>query len=311
MKIEPQRLKFLLAVARAGGVLAAADEMRVTPSAVSQQLSRLEREIGRQLVIRTPQGAVLTPDGLAVAQAAEDVERTLNLVATRLEEDEAGPTGTVRVGAFHSFLRAILIPNLAEWRARHPGLRFELVEEDPADLMKSLRAGEIDMLVYELDTGEPPQKLPAGMTETPLLDEPWKHVMPKGTLAANDALDLAALPLPWLGVDPSTASAQAVRRVSRAFTDTPAFAHFYTETQTGLALVAAGEGVAMVPSLALHGLPQTDFDAHEIPGLGMRRIVLRRYERRRRPESVDVAAGLIREASAAFDFTDRGAAEGE
>jgi len=304
MRIEPQRLRYLLAVARAGGVLAAADELRVTPSAVSQQLSRLEHEVGRQLVIRTPQGAVLTADGLAVAQAAEDIERTLNLVAARLEEDEAGPTGTVRVGAFHSFLRAILIPNLEGWRTKHPGLRIEIVEEDPADLMKSLRAGEIDMLVYELDTGDSPAKLPAGMTETPLLDEPWKLVMPKSMLAANDAMDLSALPLPWLGVDPTTASAQAVRRVSRAFAGTPTFAHYYTETQTGLALVTAGEGVAMVPSLALYGLPQTGFDALEIPGLGMRRIVLRRYERRRTPETVDVAANLIREASAAFDFTE-------
>ncbi len=304
MRIEPQRLKFLLAVARAGGVLAAADEMRVTPSAVSQQLSRLEQEIGRQLVVRTPQGAVLTADGLAVAQAAEDIERTLNLVTARLEEDETGPTGTVRVGAFHSFLRAIVIPSLEDWRTRNPGLRFELIEEDPADLMKSLRAGEIDMLVYELDTGDAPQKLPAGMTETPLLDEPWKLVMPKGMLAANDAMDLAALPLPWLGVDSATASAQAIRRVSRAFAGNPTFAHYYTETQTGLALVAAGEGVAMVPSLALHGIPDTGFDALEVPGLGMRRIVLRRYERRRTPESMDVAAGLIREASAAFDFDD-------
>jgi len=302
MRIEPQRLKYLLAVARAGGVLAAADEMHVTPSAVSQQLTRLEQEIGRQLVVRTPQGAVLTADGLAVAQAAEDIERTLNLVATRLEEDEAGPTGTVRVGAFNSFLRAILIPGLEDWRANYPGLRFELVEDDPADLMKSLRAGEIDMLVYELDTGDAPQKLPAGMTETPLLDEPWNLVLPKSVLAANDAMDLSALPLPWLGVDAGSASANAIRRVSRAFAGGATFAHFYTETETGLALVAAGEGVAMVPSLALHGLSRNDFDALEIPGLGMRRIVLRRYERRRTPEIVDVAAGLIREAAAAFDF---------
>ena len=302
MRIEPQRLKYLLAVARAGGVLAAADEMRVTPSAVSQQLSRLEQEIGRQLVVRTPQGAVLTADGLAVAQAAEDIERTLNLVTARLEEEDAGPTGTVRVGAFHSILRAILIPGLDQWRTTHPGLRFELVEADADDLMKALRAGEVDMVLCELDAGESPRKLPASMTETPLLDEPWKLVMPRGTLTSVDAPDLGSLPLPWLGIDSSAASAQAVRRISRALAGNTVFVHRYLETQTGLALVAAGEGVALVPSLALHGVPDAGFDALDVPGLGMRRIVLRRYERRRTPEALDVAASLIREAAAAFDF---------
>src|SRR5919112_2227737 len=96
VKIEPQRLRFLLAVARAGGVLAAADELRVTASAVSQQVARLEEETGRTLLQRTATGSVLTPAGLAVAEAAEDVERTLTLVRGRLERDEAEVSGTVR-----------------------------------------------------------------------------------------------------------------------------------------------------------------------------------------------------------------------
>ena len=78
MRVEPQRLRFLLAVARAGGVLAAADELGVTASAVSQQLTRLEQETGRTLLQRTATGSVLTPAGLALAEAAEDVERALS-----------------------------------------------------------------------------------------------------------------------------------------------------------------------------------------------------------------------------------------
>ena len=70
MILDPRRLRFLLAVARYGGVLAAADELDVTASAVSQQLSKLEQETGRSLLQRTPTGSVLTPAGLALAEAA-------------------------------------------------------------------------------------------------------------------------------------------------------------------------------------------------------------------------------------------------
>lgn len=309
MHIEPQRLKFLLAVARTGGVLAAADEMHVTASAVSQQLTRLEREVGRQLVTRNSRGAVLTADGLALVQAAEEVERALNQVAFKLQEGDADPAGTVRIGAFHSFLRAILIPSLAEWRAKHPRLRIELVEGNADMLMRLLRSGELDIVIFEVDTGDAPQRLPAGMTETPLLDEPWKILLPKGVLA--DSMDLSAISLPWLGVDDSSASAQAMRRVGRAFATQRTFAHHYFETQTALALVAAGEGVAMIPSLALHGIAlEANVDALAIPGLGMRRIVLRRYERKNRPETVDVAAQLIRDAAAAFEYEPESVLEG-
>jgi molybdate transport repressor ModE-like protein len=77
MLIDPRRLRFLLAVARSGGVLAAADDLDVTPSAVSQQLAKLESEIGRSLVRRTPTGTVLTDAGRLLVEAAEDIERML------------------------------------------------------------------------------------------------------------------------------------------------------------------------------------------------------------------------------------------
>lgn len=300
MLIDPGRLRFLLAVARTGGVLAAADELRVSPSAVSQQLSRLERETGRQLVVRTARGTVLTEDGRAVAQAAEEVERTLNAALARLNEDESTVTGTIRVGTFQSFLRAVLAPSLAAWRATHPGIRFELVEADEVDLMRGLRAHELEMVISEHDIGEAPKKLAAGMTETPLLDEPWKLVVPKGTLTGGDPGDLSRLPLPWLGVD-SLASIQAMRRITRAFADSPASVHRYMEATSALALVAVGEGAALIPSLALHGLALDHVDVLDVPGLGMRRIVLRRFERRTTSKAVALATSLIREAAGAFE----------
>lgn len=302
MELDPRRLRYLLAISRTGGVLAAADELKVTPSAVSQQLARLEHEVGRELVHRTPRGAVLTEAGRAVAEGAEEIERTLNGVQARLQHDGSGPSGTVRVGAFYSFLNAILVPELPAWRTRFPQLRFEVVESDRENLVQRLRSGRLDMVVIEFDAGERSSPLPSTMTETPLLDEPWKLVVPAGTLAAGDVVALERLSLPWLGVEASEASEHAVTRVRRALGRSGSTFHTYQETQTALTLVAAGEGVTLISALALVGANQTGVDALDVPGLGTRRVVLRGHERRRVPEAVRVARSLIHEAAVAFRF---------
>lgn len=302
MEIDPRRLRFLLAIARSGGVLAAADELAVTPSAVSQQLARLERETGRALVRRTAQGTTLTDAGLALVDAAEEIERTLDAAEARLRERAEDPVGTVRIGGFHSFLSMVLAPSLRAWRERYPRLRFDVVEGDEDDLVRGLRSRELDAVVLELDAEDRSRSLPARMSETPLLDEPWKVVVPAGLVSPAEQVDLARLALPWLGVVPSAAGARALARVRRATGDDRPAVHAFSETQTALALVAAHEGIALVPSLALREIAQTGIETLDVPGLGMRRIVLRRYEGRGVADVVEVATRLIREAAAAFSF---------
>lgn len=304
MPVDPRRLRYLLAIARTGGVLAAADELRVTPSAVSQQLARLESEVGHALVQRTPRGVVLTEAGRTVVEGAEEIERTLNDIESRLLQNEVGPTGTVRLGSFYSFLNAILIPRLPSWRRRFPQLRFEVVESNQEVLLRRFRSGQLDVVVLEFDAGERSSPLSAHMVETPLLDEPWKLVVPAGSLTISDVVALDRLPLPWLGVESSEASTHAVGRVRRSVGQSDLTVHSYQETQTALTLVAAGEGVTLISALALVGANVTGVDALDVPGLGTRRVVLRRYERRGVPEAVRAAAGLIRKAAVTFDFAD-------
>jgi DNA-binding transcriptional LysR family regulator len=306
MLLDPRRLRYLLAVARYGGVLAAADELAVTPSAVSQQLAKLERETGHTLLQRTPTGSVLTPAGLALAEAAEDVERTLAVARSRLEQDDASVSGTVRVGGFQSFLATVLAPALPQWRERYPALRFETVEAEDRDLMRDLRAGSLDATVVELDAGES-YTPPRGSTDVPLLDEPWTLVVPAGALLSADVVDLSRLGLPWLGLDPTAASAKAIRRVRRELGGDQSTVHSYFSYQNALALVASGEGVTLAPALALESLSTEGVDTLDIPGLGMRRLVLRHLTRSRGASpALDTAVTLIREAAAAFSYEPSG-----
>jgi molybdate transport repressor ModE-like protein len=302
MDIDPRRLRFLLAVARAGGVLAAADDLDVSASAVSQQLAKLEAETGHALVRRTPTGTVLTDAGRLLVEAAEDIERTLHDTETRLRPDDAGPSGTVRIGGFYSFLAVVLLPAFPGWRERMPRLHIELVEADQLDLLRQLRTGMIDVAVFELDAEEPRRALPARMSEIPLLDEPWKVVVPAGTVPASEPVNLSRLGLPWLGVHPDAAGAQALQRVRRATGNDEPTVHSYIETHTALALVAAGEGAALIPSLALRDVEHPGIETLDLPGIGLRRIVLRRKEGRGVPEAVGLAATLVREAAAAISF---------
>ena len=306
MNLDPRRLRFLLAVARTGGVLAAADELRVTASAVSQQLARLEQETGRTLLQRTPTGSVLTPAGLALAETAEDIERALTLARERLERDESDVSGTVRLGGFQSIFAAVVAPALGSWRTRYPGLRFEIVESEQDELMRALRSGAADAVFIELDAVGS-HSAPRGTVDVPLLDEPWKLVVPPGTLFATDVVDLGRLSLPWLGVDPSAASASAIARVRRFLGADGATSHTYYSTEVALGLVAAGEGVTLIPALALETRDVSDVEALDVPGLGMRRIVLRHLSRARGPSSlVETTTALVREAAAAFSYEPTG-----
>ena len=305
--LDPRRLRFLLAVARYGGVLAAADELAVTASAVSQQVAKLEQETGRALLHRTQTGSVLTPDGQALVEAAEDIERVLAVARSRLEQDDATLSGTVRIGGFQSFLTNVLAPSLSEWRTRYPSLVIETIEAEGDELIRALRAAAVDGVIVELDAGES-YSPPRGTTDVPLLDEPWKLVVPAGALRTVDVIDIGRLGLPWLGVDPSAVSAKAIQRVRRLLGGDSSSVHTYYSFQTAVALVAAGEGVTLIPSLAIEGLRTDGVDALDIPGLGMRRVALRHLTRSRGASPLlDTAITLIREAAAAFSYEASGA----
>ncbi|GLB66445.1 LysR family transcriptional regulator [Arthrobacter mangrovi] len=302
MEIDPRRLRVLLAIARTGGILAAADDLRITPSAVSQQLNKLENETGHALVLRTPKGSVLTPAGLAIAEAGEEIERALNVARSRMEGG-AELAGVVRVGGFTSFLRTMVIPRLPAWRIEYPQLQIRIIEDDLPALLRLLRQRELDAVVVELDSATAEQRsLPSGMSEEPLLDEPWKLVVPSEALIDTENVDLARLPLPWIGVEPSAANASVIGRLHKSTGARTATIHQYQETLTALALVAAGEGVAVVPAMALSGVVQDGVDVLDVPGLGTRRIVLRRFDRRRSGNGpTDTVARLLRESVAEFD----------
>lgn len=297
MQIDPRRLRILLAVARYGGVLAAADELRVTPSAISQQMTRLQQEVGYPLLVRTARGTELTPAGLLLADAAEEIEGIVDRAQAELRRTQGDVTGTVRIGGFQSFLSAVIAPNLPVWRSLHPNLTIEIIEAPVETLRKQLRRGHLDAIVLEFDAADAGPGAGPGIEEIPLLDEPLKLVAPIGVVPVASAADLGRLTLPWLRVDPTGATHAALERLLAGQAD-PVTRHQYYSVTAGLALVAAGEGVTLIPSLALQGQVLDGVETFDVPGLGTRRIVLHQQGARRFPtDRVAAVTTLIREAA--------------
>ncbi|ACZ29084.1 transcriptional regulator, LysR family [Xylanimonas cellulosilytica DSM 15894] len=301
MATDPRRLSFLLAVHRAGGVLAAADLLGVTASAVSQQIARLEAEEGFAVLDRGPRGVTLTPAGRVLAEAAERIESELVEARQAIAALGDGVSGRVAIGAFQTAIRAVVAPALAPLAERFPGVELDVREHEPADSVRMLRAGDLDVVVLERDA-ENANPAPRGSQDVPLVDEPWRLVVPASTAAPERLEDLARLT--FVGSEVGTASSRALQRLSRTLGTDIGTRHATYDFDTTLALVAAGQGVALLPALALQDVALMDsLQVVRLAGLGERRLVARHRVTRHEPSpAVRAVVDVMREVAARLDL---------
>ncbi|OKL54058.1 hypothetical protein BSZ39_06260 [Bowdeniella nasicola] len=272
MQLNSRRLEILLSIHRDGGVVSAADSMNMSPSAVSQQIQQLEREVGVAVIERTPHGSVLTPAGRILADLAETIE-TESFKATRSLAGLAGQvTGSVVIGGFQTAIRNLLIPLLPRVADRLPGVQVSIREVIEKHGMRELRSGVVDLLIMERDF-EKQLVVPRGMRDVPYADEPWLLVQPSGDARPTTIADLTSTT--WLAVDQAAASAQAVERLQSALPDPKISIHRYADYDVALDMVRAGLGSTVLPSLAVSNLEDKDIQVTRLPGLGVRQLVIR------------------------------------
>ncbi|WP_425955507.1 LysR family transcriptional regulator [Xylanimonas sp. McL0601] len=301
MPTDPRRLAFLLAVHRAGGVLAAADLLHVTPSAVSQQIARLEAEEGCAVLDRGPRGVTLTPAGRVLAEAAEHIEAELVEARQAIAALGDGVAGRVAIGAFQTAIRAVVAPALSPLAERFPGVQLDIREAEPAESVRKLRAGDLDVVVLERDS-EMNNPAPKGSQDVPLLDEPWRLVIPAGTAAPEQVRDLARLT--FVASETGTAADRALQRLARSLGTTIATCHSTYDFDTTLALVAAGQGVALLPALALEGGAYSEsLRIVRLAGLGERQLFVRHRSSRHEPgPAVRAVVGVMSEVAARLEL---------
>lgn len=266
--------------------MAAADTLRISPSAVSQQIAKLEEEIGLRVLDRQPTGAVLTPAGKILVESAERIEAELGDARRALSGLGGGATGTVVVGAFQTAIRAILVPMLETLTAEHPAVDLVIREIAEEHGRRALRRGELDLLVIEHDVSSP-EAVPAGARDVPFFDEPWAVVLPASSPLPTSVMDLADAT--WLAPESGSAADRALRRLSGEIAFRPRTAHLYLDFDVAVAMVAGGLGIALLPSLALQRALPENVQWAALPGLGSRQVFIRHRVNRTEPRAATSA----------------------
>ncbi|POX36754.1 LysR family transcriptional regulator [Streptomyces sp. Ru73] len=248
--IDP-KLKVLQMVDRYGGVTAAAEAMRYTPSAVSYQLRQLAEQLGVQLIEPSGRGIQLTAAARILLRHTAVLQAQWEQARSELAANAEEPSGSFTLCGFSTAATHLLPPAAAALRDHNPRLGIRLIEAEPVRCFELLLAGEADLGLVVVTPDSPPLN-DARFDQQPLLDDPLDLVVQADhPLTARRRVSLAdAAREPWILGTPGSTYHQLVITACMAAGFTPDMAHQADEWETGQAMVAQGLGVILVPRLA-------------------------------------------------------------
>jgi DNA-binding transcriptional LysR family regulator len=244
--IDLRRLHVLRMLDEHRTVTAAAAALHLTPSAVSQQIRLLGRDVGVELLERVGRGVRLTPAARVLLGHTDRLYTEWERVLAAASAAPAG--GVLRLCGFPTALAALLAPAAAD--LRDAGVAAEVTEAGNAECFALLLAGDADIAVVLPAPDAPPRDDPR-FDQQPLLHDPFDLVVPAGhPLASVAGVDLAAAAdEPWIGADRGDDSAIVMAACSAAGF-APRIAHGAKEWNSVVALVSLGFGVCLMPRLA-------------------------------------------------------------
>jgi DNA-binding transcriptional LysR family regulator len=264
--IDLAALSALRAVDAGGSVTTAADMLGYTPSAVSQQIKRLEKQAGVPLLERVGRGVMLTGHGRHLAEEGARLLADLEELQAGLHSQAGTVAGHVRLAAFSTAIRGLIAPALPPVLKAHPDLRISLDEREPWDVIGHVASGQADLGLAH-NWGDVPLPVPGHLVRASLTtdfadaivrrDHPLagRRVLRPGDLADED----------WIATPEGTICRQWLHRMFNGTGRLPRIAHVSLEYDSHLALVRAGLGTALVPRLGraplgddLAAVPVTD-----------------------------------------------------
>jgi DNA-binding transcriptional LysR family regulator len=250
------RLRALDALATRGSVAGAAGALHLTPSAVSQQLAKLEREAGAALTEPAGRGLRLTAAGRMLAEHAAEI--LARVAAARLDLDRLRDevVGELRVGAIPTSVHALAPATLARLRAAHPDLRVVLADGEAEQTLPAVLAGDLDLAVVENWEGLP-APIPAGTSRARLCDDVIDLLLPADhPLAGPGPVALADVDdLDWVADGDDTRAQSWLLQTLRAQGLEPRVTCRVRGFGMHVELVAGVGVAALVPRLARPPLP--------------------------------------------------------
>jgi len=237
------RLRVFFHIHRAGSVTAAAAELHVTQSAVSQSLAKLEEELGAQLFVRRHWRLVPTPAATRLSAIISPFVVALEEGLLEIHRAQHELYGTLRLGAPVELGAHRLPPVLAAFRRDHPGVSFELALGHPSEVLPRLDEGRLDLAF--IDVFEPPAARTAGLEVVEVMEEPLVLVV---------ARDHEARELQGSRAFTRLAAARFVEYQPAAPAVRGWFRHHFGRVPARLDLVLVVESVQAVITAIRHGM---------------------------------------------------------
>ncbi|WP_426311229.1 LysR family transcriptional regulator [Cellulosimicrobium sp. E-16] len=253
--LNAARLQILARLENLGTVRAVGASLHLSPSAVSAHLAALEAETGARLVERTGRRVRLTPAGRTLARHARVILDQMALAEAELAHPDGQPAGVVRVAAFSSGVRALVIPLARRLAVEHPRVQVEVVELDPRESGPALRRADVDVAVTA-DLLDGARLAGPDVATVPLLEDPVVLVAPAGasagTATGEGPVDLAGLAdARWAADLPGRYLSTLVESACRDAGFEPRVVARLPSYELLLAHVEAGLSVALLPGLAV------------------------------------------------------------
>jgi DNA-binding transcriptional LysR family regulator len=243
--MELRHLRSFVAVAEELHFGRAAERLHIAQSPLSQQIQRLERQVGAMLFERNRRKVELTDAGNAMLTHAREALAQADLAETAARAAAAGRAGTLRIGFLGSAALAILPRIVPPWRASAPDATLELVEGSSGEHIRALHDQRLDVAFVR------PPTATAGLIVHPVWQEQVVAVLPASSdLSRRDPLrlsDLAGEPFVLFPRNSAPDFHDELTRACGRAGFTPAVAFECTAMPTVVGLVAAGLGVSLVP----------------------------------------------------------------
>ena len=247
--MEFKHLRTFVEVARLGGFTQAASGLHISQSAVSKQVAQLEHSLGTRLFDRLGSHVRLTAAGTVVLQRAEAMLRLHNELLSELDDLSHLTRGELRVGLPLLGSNTLFAGLFAEYRRRYPNIQVQLLEEGSLNIEKAVLSGELEL------GGSLTPKNPA-FAYQPFCDEPLDVLIPADhPLAEGPSVRLEQLAdTPFLLYQRSFVLNDRVLKACQQAGFTPKEGGRSGQADFLVALVAAGQGVVLLPSVVARGL---------------------------------------------------------
>lgn len=302
------------AIADTGTMSAAADLLRTSQPAISQQVKRLEERCGTALVERQGRGVRLTEAGWVLAKHGAAVSAAVTAAQEELDALTGLHSGRVRITAFPSISASVVPQALATLRNAHPGVALTFVEAEPPELVQSVRDGQRDLAIsFTFDdqaiTPDDP-KLTRSIVSVPLFEDPMWLVLPQDhPVAKQHAGDDSPLALHELAGQTWIAGCEKCRQhlvaVCRQAGFEPKVAFATDDYSAMMGMVSVGLGIALIPSLFLETRSYADVVAFRLRPSMTRHIVVTTTADLLRVPAVKTAVTTLQEVAAEISSDSR------